>query len=83
MNVDKIIKKLYDRIDIVGESKMMHNRFYVSKANKLINKLKLNIMKGSEPMNWTKRQTQCYGGFLAVLGLLIGIFVTTLVIAVI
>jgi len=40
MNVDKIIKKLYNRIDILGESKMMHNRFYVSKANKLINKLK-------------------------------------------
>lgn len=40
MNVDKIIKKLYDRIDIVGESKQMRNRFYISKANKLINKLK-------------------------------------------
>ena len=40
MNVDKIIKKLYDRIDIVGESKTMNNRFYVAKANRLIEKLK-------------------------------------------
>jgi len=40
-------------------------------------------MKESEPMNWTKRQTQYYGGFLAVLGLLIEIFGTTIVIDVI
>jgi len=40
-------------------------------------------MKGHEPMNWTKRQTQQYGLLLAVLGLLIGILGTNLVIAVI
>lgn len=39
MNVEKIINSLYDRIDILSESKQMHNRFYVSKANKLIKKL--------------------------------------------
>ena len=37
-------------------------------------------MKGSEPMNWTKRQTQYYGIFMAVLGLIIGILATRLVI---
>lgn len=40
-------------------------------------------MKGHEPMNWTKRQTQYYGVLLAVLGLMIGILVTNIVIAVI
>jgi hypothetical protein len=40
-------------------------------------------MKGHEPMNWTKRQTQQYGLLLAVLGILIGILGTNLVIAVI
>jgi hypothetical protein len=40
MNTDIIIKSIYDRIDILQESKMMYNRYYVSKAIKLINKLK-------------------------------------------
>ena len=39
MNTYKVISKLYDRIDILSESKQMHNRFYVSKANRLIKKL--------------------------------------------
>ena len=33
-------------------------------------------MKGFEQMNWTKRQTQYYGIFMAVLGCLIGVIVT-------
>ena len=40
MNTSKIIEKLYDRVDILQESKMMNNRIYVSKANRLIEKLK-------------------------------------------
>ena len=40
MNTNKIIQKLYERIDILEESKMMCNRYYVSKANRLIKKLK-------------------------------------------
>jgi len=38
-------------------------------------------MKGHEPMNWTKRQTQYYGIFTAVLGFIIGVLSTKLVIA--
>ena len=45
MNTSLIIKKLYDRIDIVGESKQMRNRFYVSRANRLIEKLKTHNNK--------------------------------------
>ena len=45
MNTAKVINKLYDRIDILSESKQMHNRFYVSKANRLIEKLKLHHVK--------------------------------------
>ena len=40
MNAHKVISKLYDRIDILSESKQMHNRLYVSRAIKLIQKLK-------------------------------------------
>ena len=39
MNTSIIIQKLYDRIDFLEDSKMMHNRLYVSKANRLIKKL--------------------------------------------
>ena len=42
MNTSKIIDKLYDRIEILSESKQMSNRYYVSKANRLIEKLKLH-----------------------------------------
>ena len=45
MNTAKIIDKLYNIIDILSESKQMHNRFYVSKANRLIEKLKLHHAK--------------------------------------
>lgn len=38
-------------------------------------------MKGHEPMNWTKRQTQIYGIFMAVLGYILGVLSTRLVIA--
>lgn len=31
-------------------------------------------MKRHEPMNWTKKQTQEYGVFMAILGALIGGF---------
>ena len=37
-------------------------------------------MKGFEPMNWTKRQTQYYGLFMCVLGIILGILCTNLVI---
>ena len=40
-------------------------------------------MKGHEQMNWTKKQTQQYGGFLAFLGFVIGCLITYGVIAVI
>ena len=40
MNTTKIIKELYKRIDILEDSKMMYNRFYVSKAKRLVEKLK-------------------------------------------
>lgn len=33
-------------------------------------------MKGHEPMNWNKRQTQAYGLFMAILGAAIGAMVT-------
>mgnify|MGYP003657748354 FL=1 len=45
MNTAKVIKELYDKIDILSESKQMHNRFYVSRANRLIEKLKLHHAK--------------------------------------
>ena len=45
MNTAKVIKELYDKIDILSESKQMHNRFYVSRANRLIKKLKLHHAK--------------------------------------
>jgi len=45
MNTAKIIDKLHDRIEILSESKQMHNRYYVSKANRLIEKLKLHNAK--------------------------------------
>jgi len=45
MNTDKVISKLYDRIDILSESKQMSSRYYVSKANRLIEKLKLHNAK--------------------------------------
>ena len=40
---DKIIKKLYNKIDLLDGSKIMYNRFYVSKANRLIRKLKIHL----------------------------------------
>ena len=45
MNTAKIIDKLYSRVDIMAESKQMSNRYYVSKANRLIEKLKLHHAK--------------------------------------
>jgi len=45
MNTSKIIERLYDIVDILAESKQMHNRFYVSKANRLIEKLKVHKIK--------------------------------------
>ena len=46
MNWENIIEKLDDKMDYMGESKMMHNRYWVHRAaivmRKLINhKLKL------------------------------------------
>ena len=45
MNTAKVIDKLYDKIDILSESKQMSSRYYVSKANRLIEKLKLHHAK--------------------------------------
>ncbi len=36
-------------------------------------------MKGHEPMNWTKRQTQRYGVFIAILAFMIGVLGTNLI----
>jgi len=34
------------------------------------------MSKVEEPMNWTKKQTQHYGAFLAILGFILGCIVT-------
>lgn len=39
MEIGKTIDVLYRKIDILEESKMMNNRLYVSRANRLIRKL--------------------------------------------
>lgn len=40
-------------------------------------------MEGWEPMNWTKRQTQVYGVFMAALGFIIGLFTFALMLVII
>ena len=40
MNVDRIINDLYNKIQFLEDSKMMCNRFYVSRAYRLIDKLR-------------------------------------------
>jgi hypothetical protein len=39
MDVNRIIDSLYDKIDPIEDSKLMCNRYYVSKAKRLIKKL--------------------------------------------
>ena len=51
MNWDKIIDQLDDKMDYMGESKMMHNRYWVHRAAMTMKKLinhKLTLEKNGK-----------------------------------
>lgn len=47
MNTSRTIDALFSRVEIMSESKQMCNRYYVSKANRLIEKLKLDMKQSA------------------------------------
>ena len=44
MNWGNIIEKLDDKMDYMGESKMMHNRYWVHRAAKTMRKLQQHYL---------------------------------------
>jgi len=42
MNYEKIIHKIQDKVDFLEDSKMMHNRYWIHRAKKLVKKIQLN-----------------------------------------
>tara|TARA_A100001037_G_scaffold306268_1_gene350313 strand:- start:2149 stop:2457 length:309 start_codon:yes stop_codon:yes gene_type:complete len=53
MNWNKIIEDLDYKIDYMSESKMMHNRYWVSRANRIIRKIHKHK---SRPVSLAERQ---------------------------
>ena len=42
MNYVKIITDIQDKVDFLEDSKMMHNRYWIHRAKKLVKKIQLN-----------------------------------------